>query len=564
MDAEVRDQLGTWIEALRTVGTFAGGGLWRTPFSDDDRRAKELLAGWMADNGLGVTYDNGGNLTGSLAGDGDGGAILTGSHLDSVKSGGYLDGTLGILAGLAVAAGLRRARGTPKRSIDVVALCGEEQSRFRLAFIGSKAIVGVLTEAEIETVRDEDGVSVAEAMKGAGLDPTDLASARRDDIACFVELHIEQGPVLEAKGLQAGIVTDIVGITQKAYTILGEADHGGTTPMNMRHDALRGAVRVIDEIPEICRRAGEACVATVGVVDLQPGGPSSVPSTFHFTLDVRDREAACAPENPRRGARAGRTGVRPGRSRLRGDRPQRSRPDAAGRGPDRAVRRCRRGRRGPAPAHAQRRRPRRHDLRPSRADRHGLRAQQGRQEPHAQGVHGARRHHARHRGAVSRPRAARLRLEVVAAYDTVVSGGRVATPDGVRHAGIAIKDGVFAAIGEVAAAEGARAIDAGGRWVLPGIVDSHVHARDPGYTHKEDFASCSAAAAAGGVTTIMCMPNTDPLLDSADAFHATVDAAARSMVDFALQGLAVPAQPRRHPGPEGARRGELRDVPRRS
>ena len=292
MDAEVRDQLGAWIEELRTVGTFAGGGLWRTPFSDEDRRAKALLAGWMADNGLGVTYDNGGNLIGSLAGDGDGGAILTGSHLDSVKSGGYLDGTLGILAGLAAAAGLRRARGAPKRSIDVVALCGEEQSRFRLAFIGSKAIVGVLTEAEIETVRDEAGVSVAEAMKGAGLDPTDLASARRDDIACFVELHIEQGPILEARGLEAGIVTDIVGITQKAYTILGEADHGGTTPMTMRHDALRGAVRIIDQIPEICRRAGEACVATVGVVEVQPGGPSSVPSAFRFTLDVRDREAA--------------------------------------------------------------------------------------------------------------------------------------------------------------------------------------------------------------------------------------------------------------------------------
>ena len=292
MDAEIRRQLGAWIEELRTVGTFAGGGLWRTPFSDDDRRAKALLAGWMADNGLGVTYDNGGNLTGSLAGNGDGGgAILTGSHLDSVKSGGYLDGTLGILAGLAAAAGLRRARGTPKRSIDVVALCGEEQSRFRLAFIGSKAIVGALTEEEIETVRDEAGVSVAEAMKGAGLDPTDLASARRDDIACFIELHIEQGPVLEAKDLQAGIVTDIVGITQKAYTILGEADHGGTTPMTMRHDALRGAVRIIDEVPEICRRAGDACVATVGVVDVQPGGPSSVPATFRFTLDVRDREA---------------------------------------------------------------------------------------------------------------------------------------------------------------------------------------------------------------------------------------------------------------------------------
>jgi allantoate deiminase len=128
-------------------------------------------------------------------------------------------------------------------------------------------------------------------MKQAGLDPTELESAKRDDIAYFFELHIEQGPVLEAKGLQAGIVTDIVGITQKAYTFLGDADHGGTTPMTMRHDALRGAVRVINEVPAICQRAGDACVATVGIVNAKPGGPSSVPAEFHFTLDVRDRSA---------------------------------------------------------------------------------------------------------------------------------------------------------------------------------------------------------------------------------------------------------------------------------
>lgn len=292
MDKLVREQLGTWIDELRTVGTFEGGGLWRTPFTDDDLRAKEMLAGWMSESGMTASYDNGGNVIGSLAGTGNDGAIMTGSHLDSVKSGGYLDGTLGILAGLAVAAGLRRERGVPKRSIDVVALCGEEQSRFRLPFIGSKAILGTLTTAELESVEDDDGISVAEAMKQAGLDPTNLESAKRDDIAYFVELHIEQGPVLEAKGLQAGIVTDIVGITQKAYTFLGDADHGGTTPMTMRHDALRGAVRVINEVPEICQRAGDACVATVGIVNAKPGGPSSVPAEFHFTLDVRDRSAA--------------------------------------------------------------------------------------------------------------------------------------------------------------------------------------------------------------------------------------------------------------------------------
>ena len=289
MDAQVREQLATWIDELGKIGTFEGGGMWRSPFTDDDRRAKEMLGGWMRENGLAVSYDNGGNLTGSLAGTGNDAAILTGSHLDTVKSGGRLDGALGILAGLAAAAGLRRERGAPKRSIDVVALCGEEQSRFRLSFIGSQAIVGTLTTEELDSSKDDDGISIAQAMKGAGLDPADLESARRDDIACFLELHIEQGPVLDAKGLQVGIVTDIVGVTQKIYTILGEADHGGTTPMTMRRDALRGAVRMIKEVPAICRRAGDSCVATVPIVDVKPGGPSSVPAEFSFLLDVRDR-----------------------------------------------------------------------------------------------------------------------------------------------------------------------------------------------------------------------------------------------------------------------------------
>ena len=291
MDAQVREQLATWIDELGKIGTFEGGGMWRSPFTDDDRRAKEMLSGWMRENGLAVSYDNGGNLTGSLAGTGNDAAILTGSHLDTVKSGGRLDGALGILGGLAAAAGLRRERGAPKRSIDVVALCGEEQSRFRLSFIGSQAIVGTLTTEELDSSKDDDGVSIAQAMRGAGLDPADLESARRDDIACFLELHIEQGPVLDAKGLQVGIVTDIVGVTQKIYTILGEADHGGTTPMTMRRDALRGAVRMIKEVPAICRRAGDSCVATVPIVDVKPGGPSSVPAEFSFLLDVRDRSS---------------------------------------------------------------------------------------------------------------------------------------------------------------------------------------------------------------------------------------------------------------------------------
>ena len=128
----------------------------------------------------------------------------------------------------------------------------------------------------------------------------------------------------------------------------------------------------------------------------------------------------------------------------------------------------------------------------------------------------------------------------MAVYDIVVRGGRVVTPGGVQLVGIAIKDGRFAAVGDVDTGDADRTIDAEDRWVLPGVVDSHVHVRDPGYTHKEDFSSCSAAAASAGITTMMCMPNTDPLLDSVEAFQATVDAAGKSIIDYSLQGLACP------------------------
>ncbi|MBM3509841.1 MAG: M20 family metallo-hydrolase [Alphaproteobacteria bacterium] len=289
MDSQVKADLGAWIAELRGVGTFAEGGLWRTPFTESDKRAKALLAGWMTKAGMTHWLDNGGNLIGRMAGREAGPVVMAGSHIDSVKSGGYLDGALGIMAGLAVAAGLKRELGQPKRVIDIVAICGEEQSRFRLPFIGSRAMAGTLERKELDAVTDADGITVADAMAKDGLDPDGVAAARRNDIGCFIELHIEQGPVLEARGCQVGVVTDIVGITQCGYTIIGDADHAGTTPMTMRRDALRAAVKVIDEIPDICRRAGDSCVATVGTIGVKPGGVSSVPAECTFTIDVRDR-----------------------------------------------------------------------------------------------------------------------------------------------------------------------------------------------------------------------------------------------------------------------------------
>lgn len=291
MDSQVRAQLGEHIDRLGRIGNFSEGGYWRQPFSAADREAKELLTQWMAAAGMSVRQDNAGNLFGRLEGRDGGKVIMTGSHLDSVKSGGGLDGALGIMAGLSVAAGLRRARGQPDKPIEVVAICGEEQSRFRVPFIGSRAMVGQLGDKDL-AVEDNDGVSLAAAIKAAGLDPARMDQARRDDVDCFLELHIEQGPVLEAKKLAVGAVTDIVGITQKRYTIIGDADHAGTTPMTMRKDALRGAVAVIDQVASICQRAGDACVATVGFIEAKPGGVSSVPASCAFSLDVRDKTLA--------------------------------------------------------------------------------------------------------------------------------------------------------------------------------------------------------------------------------------------------------------------------------
>lgn len=287
LSTEVCDTLVERMGRLKQVGTYEGGGLWRQPFTEADREAKGLLTEWMTAAGMRVWEDNAGNLFGRLEGIEPGPVIMTGSHIDSVKAGGHLDGAIGILTGLAATSELGRKHGQPKKSIEVVALCGEEQSRYRIPFLGSRGMLGLLSAEELE-IRDAEGVPLAQAMRDFGLDPDDLASARRTDIGAFVELHIEQGPVLENEGLSTAVVTDIVGITQKEYSILGEANHGGTTPMHLRRDALRAGAQVMARVPEICRSAADTAVATIGVVEVKPGAVSNIPSSATFSLDIRD------------------------------------------------------------------------------------------------------------------------------------------------------------------------------------------------------------------------------------------------------------------------------------
>ena len=170
---------------------------------------------------------------------------MTGSHIDTVQLGGRYDGALGILTALAALKSLKETHGKPKKSLEMVALCEEEDSRFHANFWGTRGILGLISAAEMDDLRDEAGVSIGEAMSAVGLDPELYADAIRDDLDAFVELHIEQGRILFDEDLPLGIVDAITGLYRFRVTVEGRTDHAGTTPRSERRDALAAAARLI-------------------------------------------------------------------------------------------------------------------------------------------------------------------------------------------------------------------------------------------------------------------------------------------------------------------------------
>lgn len=235
--------------------------------------------------------DGAGNVFGGIPDASDGPAFLIGSHLDTVPSGGSLDGALGVLVGLEC---LRRiheenlqARLSP---VELVAF-SDEEGRFDGGFFGSRAVRGSLIPQAIHESTDFDGVTLAEAMSQVGLDPAAALDARRhpDSIRGFLEVHIEQGAVLDQMGIRVGIVENITGLFRWQISLIGRADHAGTTPMNMRSDALQGLAEFSGEIPRILEESdGEESVATIGYIRLFPGTANTVPGELQFSLDVRD------------------------------------------------------------------------------------------------------------------------------------------------------------------------------------------------------------------------------------------------------------------------------------
>ena len=279
------------LSELAEVGKQESGGITRLSFTDEERSAKDLVASLMEEAGLAVREDAAGNLFGRREGaDPDAPAVLVGSHVDSVYEGGNFDGPLGVLAGVEVAQTMEEGGVETVRPVEVVAFTDEEGARFSFGMIGSRALAGTLSEEDLEH-EDADGISIADAMRHHGLDPEKIAEATRPrgSLAAYLELHIEQGRVLENGGLPVGIVTGIAAPVWHRLVFTGETGHAGTTPMQLRRDALAVAAEVMVGVEEEASATGTT-VGTVGQVGVEPGGINIIPGRVELSLDLRDIE----------------------------------------------------------------------------------------------------------------------------------------------------------------------------------------------------------------------------------------------------------------------------------
>ncbi len=274
-----------WLAAL---SPDEEGGVTRLLYTEEWLTTQRSLALRMQSCGLETEFDAVGNLFGRLRGKDEGlPAVLTGSHIDTVVQGGKFDGAYGIAAGLVAMEYLRKTYGTPMRTLELVSLCEEEGSRFPMAYWGSGSIAGKRSFEQIVHLKDAQDVAFADAMHRCGFGEGKYRASGREDIGAFIEAHIEQGAVLEAEGLQVGVVETIAGQRRLKFEVGGEANHAGTTPMHMRKDALEGASAMIMALRQEALRRGAPLVATVGRLQVQPNVPNVVPGKVVFTVDAR-------------------------------------------------------------------------------------------------------------------------------------------------------------------------------------------------------------------------------------------------------------------------------------
>ena len=275
------------LDALAEIGPIDGGGSCRLALTDADRDGRDLVVRWMHDLGLRVEVDGIGNVIGTWE-VGTGAPVMTGSHIDTVRTGGRYDGNLGVLAGLEVIETLQTAGRVPTRPIAVAFFTNEEGARFQPDMLGSLVHVGGLSLEEALDTRAIDGARLGDELDRIGYAGSLPCPGARPH--AFVELHVEQGPVLEAEGVTIGAVTGVQGISWQEVTITGQSNHAGTTPMRLRHDPAYVAAEITVFLRRLAHELGGHQVCTVGSVDLHPNLVNVVPATARLTLDVRNTD----------------------------------------------------------------------------------------------------------------------------------------------------------------------------------------------------------------------------------------------------------------------------------
>ena len=280
------------LDELRAIGATDSGGVTREAYGVLDVEARARVAEWMIEAGLAPVVDAAANLIGRRPGTANaGGAVATGSHLDTVVDAGPFDGAYGVVAAVEVAAALYLAGSELRHDLIVTAFANEEGARGTLGMVGSRALVGDVTADELARP-DDDDVTLARRLRDAGGDPEEIAGAAwaADTVAAFVELHVEQGPVLDTAERQLGVVTAITGRLGVDVDIVGAANHAGTTPMNLRQDALTAAAEVVLAVEQLAHDR-VVRVATSGHLRVRPNVRNVVPGRVVVSAELRDEDA---------------------------------------------------------------------------------------------------------------------------------------------------------------------------------------------------------------------------------------------------------------------------------
>jgi N-carbamoyl-L-amino-acid hydrolase len=286
------------LDELARIGAIEGGGCCRLALTDEDKAGRDLVVRWMRELGLAVTVDAIGNIFGLRQGAEDVPPAMTGSHIDTVRTGGRYDGNLGVLGGLEVVRALNDAGVGTRRPLAVAVFTDEEGARFAPDMLGSLAYAGGLPLAEALAAVSIDGKVLGEELRRIGYAGSAPLGVHRP--AAYVELHIEQGPVLDAEGIMLGAVENLQGISWQEIEIAGQSNHAGTTPMRLRHDAGYSASAIGAFLRRLAREMGGSQVCTMGSVTLHPNLINVIAARAKLTADLRNTDEAALQEAERR------------------------------------------------------------------------------------------------------------------------------------------------------------------------------------------------------------------------------------------------------------------------